>query len=58
MILNSEQKDKPLGIRDYIGWGLWTAGFLLEVTADWQKSAFKADPDNAVSRHHGRPMIY
>ncbi|XP_072022755.1 uncharacterized protein [Amphiura filiformis] len=47
MILNSEKRDKPLGLRDYAGWGLWTAGFLLEAVADYQKTVFKADPDNA-----------
>ncbi len=48
MILNSEKRDKPLGIRDYAGWGLWITGFCLEVMADYQKTVFKADPDNAV----------
>ena len=48
MIVNSEKKDKPLGIRDYLGWALWVAGFLMEATADYQKTVFKADPDNAV----------
>lgn len=47
MIVNSEKKDKPLGIRDYLGWALWVAGFLMEATADYQKTVFKADPDNA-----------
>ncbi|XP_071947077.1 uncharacterized protein [Antedon mediterranea] len=61
LILNLEKKDKVIGIRDYIGWGLWGAGFLIETLADRQKSVFRADPDNAgkfidsglwsVSRH-------
>jgi steroid 5-alpha reductase family enzyme len=30
----------------WAGLAVWTAGFAIEVTADLQKSAFKADPDN------------
>jgi len=37
----------PLGAFAATGGALWLAGFALEVTADRQKSAFKADPDNA-----------
>ena len=35
--------------RDYVGWGMWTLGFIFEVVADYQKSRFKANPENAVS---------
>ncbi|XP_071820265.1 uncharacterized protein [Apostichopus japonicus] len=61
LILNSEKNDVQVGTRDYIGWGLWGLGMFLEVVADRQKSAFKADPSNegkfinsglwSVSRH-------
>ena len=48
LILNGKKEDRPLSTRDYVGWGLWGLGFLFEVIADHQKSAFKANPANAV----------
>nr|XP_054767679.1 uncharacterized protein LOC129274953 [Lytechinus pictus] len=45
--LNGVKRDEPLGVRDYIGWGTWAVGFLMEVIADRQKSVFKANPANA-----------
>lgn len=48
LILNSEQRDRPLGVRDYLGWGLWALGFATEGFADQQKWNFKKDPDNVV----------
>lgn len=47
ILLNMKKQDKPLTYRDYLGWGLWAAGFLIEMIADQQKTNFKADPDNA-----------
>uniref|UniRef100_A0A8C5LMK5 Steroid 5-alpha reductase C-terminal domain-containing protein n=1 Tax=Leptobrachium leishanense TaxID=445787 RepID=A0A8C5LMK5_9ANUR len=47
LILNFEKRNKPLGLLDYIGWALWTIGFLTQVVADQQKWHFKSDPDNA-----------
>ena len=38
----------PIGWQSYLGWSMWTLGFLFEVVADWQKSTFKADPANKV----------
>lgn len=46
LILNTEQRDKPLGTRDYIGWGVWALGFITEAVADQQKWNFKSDPEN------------
>ena len=46
LILNSKQKDKPLGYRDYAGWGLWLAGMLIESIADFQKYTFRQNPSN------------
>lgn len=46
IILNTKRTDVELGWRDYLGWGLWTLGFLLEATADRQKSVFRSDPAN------------
>jgi len=46
LILNTERRNPALGTRDYLGYGLWLTGFLIEVTADMQKSIFKADPAN------------
>lgn len=53
LILNSEQRDEPLGLRDYLGWGIWGLGFATEAIADQQKWLFKGDPDNAVSQLGG-----
>ncbi|MEM7198989.1 MAG: DUF1295 domain-containing protein [Planctomycetota bacterium] len=36
----------PLGILDGVGAAVWLFGFAIEVIADRQKSAFKADPAN------------
>ncbi|XP_072167959.1 uncharacterized protein [Diadema setosum] len=61
MVLNGVKKDKPLCVRDYVGWGMWAVGFLMEVIADRQKAVFKGNPDNvgkfittglwSISRH-------
>ena len=37
----------PLGVLDGIGTAIWAAGFAIEVIADRQKAAFKANPANA-----------
>ncbi|MEM7098728.1 MAG: DUF1295 domain-containing protein [Pseudomonadota bacterium] len=39
----------PLGANFWLGLGLWTFGFVIEVVADRQKSQFRADPANADS---------
>jgi len=59
--LNTSTRNPPLGPRDYIGWAVWSLGFLIEVVADMQKSIFKSNPINegkfiqsglwSVSRH-------
>lgn len=49
LIVNNKTEDKPLTTRDYAGWGLWIAGFLIEAISDYQKSNFRNNPDNAVS---------
>eukprot|EP00088_Acartia_fossae_P011112 TRINITY_DN15575_c0_g1_i1.p1 TRINITY_DN15575_c0_g1~~TRINITY_DN15575_c0_g1_i1.p1 ORF type:complete len:194 (-),score=25.80 TRINITY_DN15575_c0_g1_i1:177-758(-) len=61
LMLNSERRNPPIGTRDYIGWGIWAGGFLIEVIADAQKTYFRNDPANkgkfitsglwSVSRH-------
>ena len=48
LMLNAKKQDKPLCTRDYVGWSMWIIGFLFEVMADYQKSAFRNNPDNAV----------
>ena len=50
LILNTERRDVGLGSRDYLGYGLWLVGFMFEVVADMQKSIFRANPENDVSR--------
>ena len=37
---------EPLGIVAYVGIAVWTIGILIEIVADRQKSAFRADPAN------------
>ncbi len=37
----------PLGVLDGVGAAIWLAGFAIEVTADRQKGAFKANPANS-----------
>eukprot|EP00095_Tigriopus_kingsejongensis_P002187 maker-scaffold861_size87375-snap-gene-0.21 protein:Tk02187 transcript:maker-scaffold861_size87375-snap-gene-0.21-mRNA-1 annotation:"PREDICTED: uncharacterized protein LOC100203306" len=59
--LNDNSRRVPIGIRDYIGWGIWVLGMFFEVTADLQKSIFRNNPDNkskfiqsglwSISRH-------
>lgn len=46
LLVNSKKEDQPLTKKDYIGWGLWVAGFILETVADYQKSSFRSNPDN------------
>lgn len=36
----------PLGVSTWIGFAIWLIGFVIEVTADAQKSRFKADAAN------------
>ena len=47
-MLNSSERDRPLGNLDVIGWGLWAIGMGFEVIADFQKSAFRKNPNNKV----------
>lgn len=46
LIVNSKREDKELCTRDYIGWGVWLAGMLIESIADYQKYAFRINPAN------------
>jgi steroid 5-alpha reductase family enzyme len=45
-IAMSSSHREPLGWLSWIGVAVWVVGFSLEVIADGQKSAFKADPAN------------
>ncbi|XP_059902994.1 uncharacterized protein si:ch211-210c8.6 [Gadus macrocephalus] len=47
LMLNAERRDVPVGVRDYIGWGVWGLGFVTQAVADQQKWFFKRDPNNA-----------
>lgn len=40
LLLNRSRINPPIGLRDYIGWGLWASGFLLEAIADEQKRRY------------------
>ena len=46
LIVNSKQKDTELCRRDYIGWGVWLAGMVVECIADYQKYHFRSNPAN------------
>ncbi len=46
LILNSKEEDHPLSTRDYVGWGVWLAGMLIECIADFQKYTFRSNPAN------------
>ena len=48
LMLNGSQRDRPIGLQDYIGWTMWMMGMLFEVLADFQKSVFRMDPKNKV----------
>ena len=46
LIVNSKQTDRELCTRDYIGWGVWLAGMLIECIADYQKYNFRSNDAN------------
>jgi len=47
LMLNAKNsRNPPLGTRDYLGWSMWALGLTVEAIADWQKSSFRADPNN------------
>ena len=49
-MLANEDNDKPLGKQDYLGWALWATGMFFEIVADMQKTSFKNDSKNQVSK--------
>ncbi|CRK93015.1 CLUMA_CG006603, isoform A [Clunio marinus] len=52
LILNQYTKNIAFGIYDYIGMPIWIVGFLFEVIADYQKSAFRKIAENKHSFIH------
>lgn len=46
LMLNTRKENPPLTWKDCLGWGIWTAGFCIEVVADYQKSVFRSNPAN------------
>ena len=46
LILNSKTEDRQLCTRDYVGWGIWLIGIMIESVADFQKYSFRSDPAN------------
>uniref|UniRef100_A0A1I8JNN0 S5A_REDUCTASE domain-containing protein n=1 Tax=Macrostomum lignano TaxID=282301 RepID=A0A1I8JNN0_9PLAT len=38
---------RPVCLREQLGWALFCFGLTIEAVADWQKLAFRSDPDNA-----------
>lgn len=61
MIVNTARTRKPLHCRDFIGYGLFFTGFLIETISDYQKRQFRSLPENkdkfiqsglwSISRH-------
>jgi len=47
LVVLLQDSGAPLGPWDALGLGVWSLGFSLEVVADRQKAAFRADPGNA-----------
>ena len=48
LIVNSKKEDYKIGYRDYIGWGIWLLGIIIEMVADYQKYIFRSDPVNRL----------
>lgn len=46
LVIIAAPERRPLGVFDALGLGVWCAGFVIEVVADRQKRAFRADPAN------------
>ncbi|CAL4061962.1 unnamed protein product, partial [Meganyctiphanes norvegica] len=61
IICVTSPQQRPLGLRDYIGWGFWALGFIIEILADYQKTRWRNNPANedkfinvglwSISRH-------
>lgn len=58
-IMNSETQSSKmlLEFTDYFGWGIWLLGFVIQVTADRQKSAFRSRMMNKKSADSINPWI-
>lgn len=48
LLQNGKQVDVPIGKIEWVGWGAWLLGFLIQALADHQKSTFRSNPANAV----------
>ena len=46
LIVNSKREEPKIGYRDFIGWGVWLLGMLIEIVADYQKYTFRSDLGN------------
>lgn len=46
VVIISAKDRVPLDLYFWAGAAVWTAAFAIEVVADWQKAAFRADPSN------------
>ena len=46
IVLTDDRGPATLGVVDYVGIGGWVVGFIFEVTADAQKEAWRARPEN------------
>ena len=46
LMMMFEKQQPKLTTQDYVGWTMWSVGFIMEVVADHQKSQFRANPAN------------
>jgi len=46
LMMIMEKSQGKVTIQEYLGWTMWTVGFLIEVIADYQKDQFRRDPAN------------
>jgi steroid 5-alpha reductase family enzyme len=46
IFVNGDDSNPPLNAWDYVGWTVYSIGFLAQVVADYQKFQFRKNPDN------------
>jgi len=61
LIMLIQRRQPSVNFQDFLGWGLWMIGFVIEALGDYQKSQFRSNPANydkfintglwSISRH-------
>lgn len=57
LFCNATRHDVHIGARDYVGWILWSVGFVVEVWADQSKDAFYEQRRSSTSASSSRGII-